>query len=122
MFMEWSNNIRQTLCCSFIHTQPLETLKGYLNHVTNIVQAKRHFLNHLRVLKTHAGNSKHGSVSLSPEAKEDLALCLEFLKVAHQGISKFIMLYCKLTNVYHSDASEHGIGGYSLTSRQAWTF
>ena len=63
--------------------QPLETLKGHLNHVANIMQAMRHFLNHLRVLKKQAGRSKHGSVSLLPEVEEDLSLGLDFLKVAH---------------------------------------
>ena len=55
-----------------------------------------------------------------PEVREDLALCLEFLKVTHQGISIYVLVYHKPTNVYCSDASEHGIGGYALTSGQAW--
>ena len=113
-FTEWSNDIKHTLLCSYICMQPLEILKGHLNHVANIMQAMRHFLNCLWVLNKQAGRSKHGSVSISPEVKEDLLLFLDFLKVTHWGISINIVAYHKTTHVYCSDALEHGIGGIHL--------
>jgi len=33
-----------------------------------------------------------------------------------------IVVFRKPMYIYHSDASEHGIGGYSLTSGRAWHF
>lgn len=47
---------------------------------------------------------------------------ISFLNYAHQGISMNALTFRKQTIIYHSDASEFGIGGYNITSGNAWCF
>jgi len=47
---------------------------------------------------------------------------INFLSKAASGISINNVVYRKPTQIYRSDASEFGIGGYNLVSGRAWRF
>jgi hypothetical protein len=51
---------------------------------------------------------------------DDLHLLKQFLKQAKDGISLNQLTYHKPTHIEHSDACEHGIGGFSATMGIAW--
>jgi hypothetical protein len=67
-------------------------------------------------------SSKSGWTSLSLIERNDLDLMINFLNKANSGISINNVVYRKLTQIYRSDASEFGIGGYNLVSGRAWRF
>jgi hypothetical protein len=50
----------------------------------------------------------------------DLKLWLYFLKQAVNGISLNLLTFCHPTHIGCSNASEHGIGGFSATTGIAW--
>jgi hypothetical protein len=54
--------------------------------------------------------------------REDLLLCLDFLKFAKDGVSMNLLVFADPTHYYRSDACEHGLGSYSILSGQAWHF
>ena len=54
--------------------------------------------------------------------RDDLSICAEYLLKARHGISLNLLVFREPTHTYRSDASEHGIGGYSLSSGHAWRY
>ena len=71
--------------------------------------------------ETASMESKQGKVATTEEIQEDLLLCLDFLSYAKEEISMNHIVYRKPTaNAYQSNASEHGIRVFSLTSGRAW--
>ena len=120
-FISWSRDTQSLIKCQQATTKQIETLEGRLNHIGNNIPQMWHFLNHFWHLKMRAEGSKNGRVLMIDTVGDDLFLCLDFLTYAHTGISINIV-YRKPAHVYHSDASEHGIGGFSLTSSWVWHF
>ena len=82
----------------------------------------RHFLNRLRKLTYVALSCKWGKASITANVRDDLVLCLEFLKLAKEGVSINTLVFAEPTHYYRSDACEHGLGGYSILSGRAWRF
>jgi len=57
---------------------------------------------------------------LFPNELKDLQLHKDFLLFANAGISLNIVAYRKPTCIYRSDASEFGLGGYSVLTGDTW--
>jgi hypothetical protein len=99
--------------------QLLETLLGHLNHVACIFMPMRHFLGRL-YKALYREKSQSGWTKLSRNELDDLVLHKNFLLYANNGVSLNIIAYPKTTHIYRSDASEFGLGGYSVISGYAW--
>ena len=54
------------------------------------------------------------------EETKDLVLWKDFLVVAHTGIDLNLLTTREPNNILRTDACEHGLGGYSLKTGQAW--
>jgi hypothetical protein len=99
----------------------METLIGRLNHVAYLMDMLRHFMSrfHMALHRT----TLHRFTFLRLCEKEDLKLMLYFLQIAAlNGVSMNNLYFRKPTHIYRSDASLHGIGGYSILSGKAWRF
>jgi hypothetical protein len=95
----------------------LDTLIGRLNHCGFLIPQARHFMGRIRTAK-HAA-SKRRYARLSTGVQLDLGLWLSFLASAGAGIDMNNLTFRHPTHVSRVDASEHGIGGYSLVTGQA---
>jgi hypothetical protein len=60
------------------------------------------------------------SISLTDKQRDDLKLWLRFLEQAVNGISLNLLTFHHPSHIGRSDASEHGIGGFSATTGIAW--
>ena len=119
---EWTLILNDIIQQPTTPTKIIETMTGCLNHVATILQMMRHFLNHLYMAQTRAQHHKHGMIHLSTTAHKDLVLCKKFLQTTNQGISINLLTYQVPTHHLCSDALDHGISSYSLTSGQAWCY
>ncbi len=97
----------------------LESLMGRLNHVTCIFLPMHHFMGRL-YQALYRAKARSGWTSLSPNELLDLSLHLEFLQYANRGLSLNNVAFRKPTQIYRYNASEFGIGGYSIISGRAW--
>jgi len=80
-----------------------------------------HFLSQIRMALQRT--TIHRFTCLRSCEKDDLRLMLFFLEKVHsKGVSMNNFSYRKLTHIYRSDASLHGIGGYNIISGKAWRF
>jgi hypothetical protein len=111
---------RREISVKRVKYKHLECLIGRLNHVSGIYNPMRHFLSRLYQAQFRA--SKSGWTSFTVHEQMDLHLLLSFLCSAYEVISMNVLTFRKPTHVFHSDASECGLGGYNLVSRQAWRF
>jgi hypothetical protein len=66
--------------------------------------------------------TKHTWTHLSANEKMDLHLMISFLDAAKDGLPMNNLTYRKPTHLYTSDASEFGLGGYNITSGDAWRY
>lgn len=90
---------------------------GRLTHVSVVVPYMKHFMSRIRQDKKRAENRR--SIKLKEEVIEDLRLHLNFLNVAHKGMSMNLLTYRKPTHIYRADACPFGLGGFSAEGR-AW--
>lgn len=74
-------------------------------------------MSRIRQDKKRAENRR--SIKLKEEVIEDLRLHLNFLNVAHKGMSMNLLTYRKPTHIYRADACPFGLGGFSAEGR-AW--
>jgi hypothetical protein len=116
----WTIDINKLISTTRVRHKIIETTIGRLNHVAGIYRPMRHFLGHLYQAQFRASHS--GWTCLSYNEKMDLHLMISFLDYANQGISMNVLTLQKPTLIYRSDASEFGIGGYNITSGNAWCF
>jgi hypothetical protein len=114
----WASHIENII--SAHRVKHIETTIGCLNHVAGIYNPMRHFLGHLYQAQFRATQS--GWTSLTCNEKMDLHLMTSFYNYTAQGISMNVLTFCKPTVIYHSDASEFGIGCFNITSGNAWRF
>ena len=121
-FLGWTKDILATISQSVVKGKELETIVGRLNHVAMAMTQMRHFLNRLRHLTYVALSCKWGKARLTENVREDLILCLKFLRYAKEGVSMNLLVFAEPTHYYRSDACEHGLGGYSILSGKAWRF
>ena len=59
---------------------------------------------------------------MSKNAIAELHLARSLLKRAHQEVSMNCIVFRKPTHVYLGDASEHGLGGFSVKTGKAWRY
>jgi hypothetical protein len=105
---------------SKVSYEHLDTLIGHLNHCGFLIPQARHFMGRIRAAKYSA--SKRWHIWLSLDVQLDLKLWVVFLASALAGIGMNTLTFRHPMHVSHADACEHGIGGYSLITRQAWRF
>jgi hypothetical protein len=117
---KWSKNIESMISNHKVSHKNLEVLLGRLNHVASIIPILRHFLGRLR----HAllRSTKHNWTYLRLCEKSDLHLIQSYLDEAKKGISLNNLVFRKPSIIYRSDACEFGLGGYNITSGNAWRF
>lgn len=114
----WRNTIQKMLEADKVSIKELEELIGRLNHAGFVIPMARHFIGRLR--STLYLSPRQRFAVLTSEQRNDLVLWIEFLDMALQGISMNNLVFRKPTRIGRSDASTHGIGGFSATSGVAW--
>ncbi len=105
---------------SKVSYEHLDMLIGRLNHCGFLIPQAHHFMGRIRAAKYSA--SKRQYTWLSLDVRLDLKLWLAFPASAGAGIDMNNLTFRHPTHVSRVDASEHGIGGYSLVTGQAWHF
>ena len=119
---EWTRDVEFILenadCNRRIQCAELETLVGRLERVASILQEGKHFLNRLHAAEMRA--QTHGSTRLSVECRKDLTLWIAFLLKAFQGVDINTLVSRVPDRIVCTDACEHGLGGFSLTTGRAW--
>ena len=118
-FKAWSNSIEKIIKSQRSTFKELESLIGRLGHTTTINRFAIHFMSRIRQEMGRAKNRR--MIKVKQTAIDDLNLHLDFLKLAHNGISMNQISYRKPTHTYRADACPFGLGGYSLKGR-AWCF
>ena len=103
-----------------INYETLAQLTGRLQHTTYALPEGRHFLNRIRTVEMRA--KKHGSTRLNMETREDLRLWEKFLDKANRGININLIVSRHPNHIIRTDACEHGLGGFSLTTGRAWRY
>ena len=117
---EWRDEIKQITKLKTIPTKRLESTIGRLNHAGHIVPQGRYFLNRLRYLLENG--KKFGPQPTNRAQLEDLELWDKLLQnVSTRGIDINNITFTSPTHITHSDACEHGIGGF-CSNGKAWRF
>jgi len=119
-WIAWSAEIKALRKKKKASYQELASIIGKLNHVCFIIPDARHFMNNLRRAETTARIRKISK--LNRRTLDDLALWLDFLQSAHQGISINRVIFRKPTITTFSDSSEFGIGGFCPQTGIAWRY
>ena len=113
----WSNSIKSIIKQQRVDQSELQSLIGRLNHAATLIPMARHFMGRLYSIEQQS--KKYGKTYIPNAAIKDLQLWLIFLEKANKGINMNLLTFRRPTNVYRSDACEHGLGGYSATG-VAW--
>jgi hypothetical protein len=100
--------------------EDLDTLIGRLNHCGFLIPQARHFMGRIRTAKHSASKRRYTRLSL--DVQLDLGLWLGFIHSAGIGIDMNNLTFRHPAHVWRVDASEHGLGGYSLITGKAWRF
>jgi hypothetical protein len=117
----WSGSVQAMLdSLSKVTYKHLETLIGRLNHCGFLIPQAHHFMGRIRAAKYSA--SKRQYTWLSLDVRLDLKLWLAFPASAGAGIEMNTLTFRHPMHISRVDACEHGIGGYSLITGQAWRF
>ena len=119
-YAEWSQQINSILKSGKVAPKKLESLIGRLNHAAFVIPLCRHFLNRLRNLLSRLKH--HKLIHLTKETLADLCLWLNFLKQANNGISINLIIERRPDCIFVTDACEHGIGGFSVRTGNAFRF
>ena len=123
-FENWNADITATLERANknfrVNYDTLSKLLGRLQHTTYVLPEGCHFLNRLRTANMRA--EAHGSTRLDKETRKDLVLWKSFLDKAHKGININLLVTREPDHIIRTDACEHGLGGYSLTTGRAWRY
>ncbi len=96
----------------------LERLLGRLQHTAAILTQGAHFLNRIRTAEQRA--KTNGGARLCPETRADLTYWITLLDLAAAGVSLNLLVYRVPNQILRTDACEHGLGGFSLTTGRAW--
>jgi hypothetical protein len=119
-YTKWKSDLELLLNQPKIHLKTLEIAVGRLNHIGNIIPMLRHFLGRIRAALSRC--IQHQWTSLHVQEKSDIHLMIRFLQDTNNGISINNVVFRKPSIIYRSDASEFGLGGYNISSGQAWRF
>lgn len=118
---DWSSDIAKMISTKKVQSKNLESSLGRLNHVACILQPMRHYLGRL-YQALQRSNFSNGWCHLSDEEVSDLHLMLSFLRCVNKGVSMNNLVFRKPSMIYHSDASEFGLGGYNIITGIGWHF
>jgi hypothetical protein len=118
----WIKELRHLRKTGHASEKELDSLIGRLNHVGYVLPAARHFLGRLRQAKFSASKQKGNRTDLIASVQDDMELWEDFIESAGQGVSINLLTLRDPTKLYRVDASTHGMGGYNLTSGNAWRF
>jgi hypothetical protein len=117
-FEAWTSDIKEIVVNLKVTYGDLESTLGRLNHVGYVIPLARHFLSLLR-LRIRNRRHKNQELTLSFQEGEELRLWLDFLKLAHTGISLNRITIRKPSKIGWSDSCPFGLGGFLLSGR-AW--
>ena len=115
----WNAEIDRILQLHSVDCEILATTIGRLNHASYVIPTARAFLCHLRRAERRARASGK-SVILNELQTDELRQWIGFLRSARRGISLNRLTLRVPTILLRADACQHGIGGFSLTTGQAW--
>ena len=120
--LDWTRDITQILekadCNRRIQCGELETLVGRLERIASILQEGKHFLNRLHAAEMRA--RRHGSTRLTVECRRNLTLWIALVLKAGQGVDINTLVSRVPDRIARTDACEHGLGGFSMTTGRAW--
>ena len=117
----WTKAIHQLLEAETVSHDDIMTTIGRLNHAAYVIPTARAFFCHLRRLELHLKHQK-SHTKLDTEQVDELSHWTYFLQKASEGLSLNLLNFRAPTILLQADACEHGVGGYSLHSGQAWPF
>ena len=117
-FKAWDKEIDEILAKKIATPTELEYLLGRLENISLIISMFGHFLNNIRNLQIQA-TKEDIAIRVNQRVEEDLKLSKKFLKASFTGINMNLMTFRSPGKFYITDASEHGIGGFS-TEGGAW--
>ncbi len=118
---KWCLEIHRLIKSPKVKAKDIEAILGSLNHVACIYHPMRHFLGRIYQALYRASSSK-GWTTLREAEILDFQTLVSFLNSAKEGISMNILTFRKPSQIYRSDSSEFGMGGYNITSGVAWRF
>ena len=115
----WSLDVQTVINQGTVTFDALESIIGRLENAAMIIPHARYFLNRIRgLLHRRARFQKVAKLTASTTA--DLHLWLSFLTQARSMISMNLLTTRRPTHILFSDACPGGLGGYSITTGQAW--
>ena len=115
-FKAWNQEIDRILAKKIASPEELESLLGRLENIALIISMFGHFLNNIRTLQIRASR-EDTAMNINQRVEEDLKLAKKFLKASFKGVNMNLMTFRSPDKFYITDASEHGIGGFSSEGR-----
>jgi hypothetical protein len=116
---EWKTEIQKIISNPKTSMKQMESLIGRLDHVASIMDMLCHFMSRLRHALQRTRTTHF--TTLTSHELNDLKLMQDFINIAStNGISLNNLTYRYPSHLYRSDASLHGLGGYNVTSGNAW--
>jgi hypothetical protein len=116
---KWPKEIQRLFSLPIGKAKDLEAILGCLNHVACIYNPMCHFLGRIYQALYRANLSKGWTILKEAEI-QDFKVLMSFLDPASKGVSMNNLTFHKPTQIYRSDLSEFGLGGYNITSGIAW--
>jgi hypothetical protein len=117
--MAWKKLIKMVIQQGTMTTKEVESIIGRLGHLRMAIPFVHHILSRLHHLQVQAKSRQ--SIPITKEFQRDLELMINIIKIAHNGISMNIIVYRRLTHIYHSDSCPAGLGDISDSSF-AWRY
>jgi hypothetical protein len=118
-YTAWKGDLEDVIEQGGAPQETTESLIGRLNHASYVIPLSRHFTNELRRKCLGVPRGKKQTVRFATEELADLRLWLEFLDMAHQGMSINLLVMRTPTRIAWSDSCPFGIGGYTMIGH-AW--
>jgi hypothetical protein len=118
-YTAWRGDLEEAVEQRGASQEATESLIGRLNHASYVIPLSRHFTNELRRKCLSVPRGKKQKVRFTAEELADLVLWLEFLDIAHQGMSINLLVMRTPTRIAWSDSCPFGIGGYTMIGH-AW--
>ncbi len=118
-FAAWTNLIKMVIQQGTMTAKEVESIIGRLGHLGMAIPFVHHFLSRLCNLQVWAKSRR--LIPIANNCRRDLELMINIIKIAHDSISKNIIVYRHPTHIYCSDSCPAGLGGYSDSSF-AWRY
>ena len=113
-YIAWSNDVKQLMKIRSTTYDTIKSILGRLTHTATIFYPGRFFLDRIWALEPRC--EKFGQQKISTEELKDLELWTNFLEhITTTGVSINNITFTNYDIICWSDASEHGLGGYTST-------